>query len=129
MTHGIWTISTPVDQPATLGTQTNCGGVAKLTLRVAPHPEAAVGFSNGADLTDPAMAGLVPYVEEGVRDFERARAEQGRPIGYVHVTLIALWYHPVDSIGHRNRRAAYAAMQQAFDTYGSLLTDRAKGTS
>jgi hypothetical protein len=115
MASDIWTLTASLDQSAKLGTQANCGGVAKLTLRIAPHADAAVAFSSAVDLTDPGKSALVPFVQDGVMDFVQARAEQGKPVGFVHVTLLELWFHPIDSTGHRNRRAAYAALEQAFE--------------
>src|SRR5262245_14183369 len=104
-TMAIWTVDREFDQPIRHGSQTSSAdSIAIFTLRLAPDlGEPSVRFVDA--VSDDEAAHWVPYIEEGVRLFVEASAAQGRPIGYLRVTLVAITIHPIDTQSYRFRQA------------------------
>jgi hypothetical protein len=115
----MWTVDREFDQSIRHMNQLASGGsfVANLTLRVAPDlDESDVSFTNVVD--NPDAVPYIPFVEKGVHEFVTRRAEEGRPVGHLRVTLVAITIHPVDAKGYRFAQAAGMALEAAFETAG-----------
>ena len=113
------TITHEFEQPIRRVCQTSSGGsyVAIFTLRLTPAlDDATVRFTS--EVTTPEAAPWIPHIEQGVRDFERQRAQENRPVGYFRVALVDIYVHEIDSKAWRFTEAASIAMSQAFAAHG-----------
>jgi hypothetical protein len=118
----MWTVEREYDQPIQHMDLKRSGGsfVANLTIRVAPDLEnPGVSFANA--VADQAATPFIPFVEAGVLSFVAQRATDGRPVGFLRVTLTAITIHPVDAKSHRFVEAAKMALSQAFEVVGVEL--------
>lgn len=87
--------------------------MAVFTLRLTPAlDDAPVRFSSAVTLLEAAP--WIPCIEEGVREFERQREQENRPVGFFRVALVKIDVHAVDSKAWGFTQAAFIAMSQAF---------------
>jgi Elongation factor G, domain IV len=118
----VWTVSREFDQPIRHMDLNRSAGsfVANMTLRIAPSLEnPGVCFTNG--VTDPEAVHYIQFVERGIGEFISTRAEEGRPVGHIRITLVAIAIHPVDAKGYRFAQAAQMALSRAFEAAGVEL--------
>jgi len=118
----MWTVDREFEQPVRHMDLNRSGGsfVANLTLRVTPDlDEPGVRFAS--TVTDPEATPYISFVEEGVPVFVARRASEGRSVGHLRVTLLAITIHPVDAKSRRFTEAAEKAMSLAFEKVGLEL--------
>jgi hypothetical protein len=118
----VWTVEREYSQSVRHMDLNRSGGsfVANLTLRLAPDLDKPdVTFDT--TVVDEEARYFMPFVEQGVRAFESCRRAEGRPIGFLRVTLIAIEIHPVDAKSRRFVEAAEMALALAFDAVGIML--------
>ena len=120
----IWTVDREFEQPIRHFNFNMSGGsfCAIFTLRLTPNlDEPEVRFESEVD--DAEAMFWIPYIQEGVQQFIQERENTGKPIGYLHIALIDIRIHPVDSKSHRFRQAAVIAMTEAFANHGISLVE------
>ena len=120
----VWTITHEFEQPVRHIDQMSSGGsyVALFTLRLTPTLyEATVHFSS--EVTAPSATPWIPSIERGVREFERQRQEEGRPVGYFRVALVDVDIHELDSKAARFTQAALIAMRKAFAAHETAVEE------
>jgi hypothetical protein len=114
-----WTVKCPVEQEGRYVRQTGCPGhFAIVTLRVEPHPGPTPVVFFNATQADRDPQQWVPAVEEGIRQFVAAQAQQGRRVVGTRVVLARLVDHPVDARLASFERAASSALARAFEAAG-----------
>jgi hypothetical protein len=118
----VWTVDTEFDQPIRHFDFNRSGGsfYAAFTLRFTPYlDDNEARFVNGLEGEEEKHWGA--YIENGVKEFLDQRAQEGKTIGCLRVTLVSIKIHPVDSKGHRYKQAAVLAMEKAFESHGIWL--------
>jgi len=111
---GIWTVDCEFDQTIRHMQMSDGNFVTALTLRMIPDRENR-GVSFASQLTDDEACLAVPFVEKGVRIFQKQRANEGKPIGYLRIELVAIG---TDSRGWPFMCSAAHAMYKAFWSHG-----------
>lgn len=129
------TVTHEFDQPIRHINQLASGGsyFAVFTLRLTPTPgshelafecpiEIPDPFANWpTDRPDPRPA-IVAAIEQGIRQFEDERRKDGKPIGSLKASLVAIAIHPSDIRIYRFAVAAVLAMREAFAAHETLLS-------
>ena len=115
---GTWTVDCEFDQPIRHVNQNASGGsfVAIFTLRMIPDLEIHL-VSFDSRVNDEEAIPWMSFIEEEVRDFQKQRAIQRKPIGHLRVELVSIRIHPVDSNPFRFKEAALMSMSKAFDDH------------
>jgi hypothetical protein len=90
--------------------------VANVTLRLEPDGGPGVVIANAIAEED-ALA-CVECVGEGVESFMARRSAEGRPIGKLRLTILALRIHPLKANPRCFVEATEIALARAFDAVG-----------
>ncbi len=96
----------------------NTGGAGKyggLDLTLIPNPNVR-GVDVELGTIEPDAVRWFPHIEAGFAEYAAVRADEGKPLGALHLLITKVYCHELDTSAQVMRRVAKLALDTIFDS-------------